>query len=50
MKEYTFDVGHHNVTTEATSEREAWDIIQQYAPDGEQIRLLGVQQIDGLDF
>lgn len=50
MKEYTFDVGDHNVTIEAMTEREAWEIIQQFSADGEQITLLGVQQIDGQDF
>ncbi len=50
MKEYTFDVGDNNVTINAISEREAWDVIQQFAPDGEQIELLGVQEIDGQHF
>lgn len=50
MKEYTFDVGDQNVTINATSERQAWNIIQQFAADGVQITLLGVQEIDGQDF
>ena len=49
MKEYTFDVGDHNVTINASSEREAWNIIQQFAPNGEQIELLRVQEMDGKD-
>ena len=50
MKEYTFDVGDHNVTINARSEKQAWDIIQQFGTDGDQITLLGVQEIDGKDF
>jgi hypothetical protein len=50
MKEYTFDVGDRNVTINARSERDAWSIIQQFGSDGDQITLLGVQEIDGQDF
>ena len=50
MKEYTFDVGDHNVTIHAKSEQHAWQIIQQFGRDFQQITLLGVQEIDGGDF
>ncbi len=46
MKEYTFDLGHMDMTIEASTEREAWDTIQQFAPDGEPIRLISIKQVD----
>lgn len=33
MKKYTFDVGHQDVIIEATSEEEAWEIVQQFVPE-----------------
>lgn len=43
--QYTFIVGHREVTISAATEAQAWDCVQQFGEEGQSIQLIRVKYL-----